>query len=95
MRVYINNPERFSLLNNKIVIVMIDSESDKTVIRKQDGDFHSVNSDKLEFAGLDIISDQLMNNSTLLDAALEEGLVDVGDYNYADTSYLNYTKTHY
>lgn len=99
MRIYIVNPDMFAKHANKFVLLSIELDKVTTqqiIIRDQSGDAQSVKIDTLDvdYTQEDLIQ-ELLDNRRLRDVALEDGLIEVGDYNHSDNDYLKYLTTHY
>jgi hypothetical protein len=99
MRIYIVNPDMFAKHANKFVLLSIELDQATTkqiVIRDQSGDVQSVSIDTLDIEyEQDELVQELLDNMHLREVALEDGLIEVGDYNHSDTDYLNYSTIHY
>ena len=95
MRIYIVHPQMFVRHADKIVTLVPKSLGhfgDYSVIRDQNGDYkrvksHTLNS-KLTY---DQLVGELHSNIALREIALEDDLIEVGDYHQDDSGYLNYT----
>lgn len=99
MRIYIVNPDMFAKHANKFVLLSIELDKatmQQIIIRDQSGDTQSVKIDTLDvdYTQEDLVQ-ELLDNRRLRDVALEDGLIEVGDYNHTDIDYLKYLTTHY
>lgn len=94
MRIYIKNPEFFVKHSHKLATLVPGSPGHFgkfSVIRNQDGDYKRVKTDSLSFELTEAeIIGELLSNSLLRQVALEDNLIEVGDYHQDDTGYLNY-----
>lgn len=98
MRIYINKPQCFKIHRNKYVVVLNthqDDNNDKTIICHSNGEFESVQTEKLNnsYEKTHLIN-HLYHNTSLREISLEEGLIEVGDHNTDDLNYLNYTRSY-
>lgn len=95
MRIYIKHPEFFVKHSHNLVTLVPDSPGHSgkfSVIRNQSGDYKRVKTDSLtyEVTEAELLA-ELLNNTLLREVALEDNLIEVGDYHQDDTGYLNYT----
>ncbi len=88
MRVYINKPEYFARLGTKVVLVF-DHGNQKSLIRRENGDFDSVKAEKLESIDVKELTQELLRNVSLREIAQTEGLIDIGDVHTDDVNYLS------
>ena len=95
MRIYIKHPEFFVKHSHNLVTLVPDSPGHSgkfSVIRNQSGDYKRVKTDSItyEVTEAELLA-ELLNNTLLREVALEDNLIEVGDYHQDDTGYLNYT----
>lgn len=94
MRIYISEPNLFAKHADKFVTLVLDPsghQGEYSVIRNQTGDYKRVKTNTLDFEFQEPeLLQELVGNTRLREVALEDGLIEVGDYHYADDSYLNY-----
>ena len=89
MRIHITHPDYFARLGTKIVLVFDNPAGpDKVLIRRDNGDFDTVLSEKLEEVELGELTQTLMSNITLREMAQNEGLIDIGDVHTDDGNYV-------
>ncbi len=88
MRVYINKPEYFARLGTKVVLVF-DHGNQKSLIRRENGDFDSVRVERLESIDVKELTQELLRNVSLREIAQTEGLIDIGDVHTDDANYLS------
>lgn len=98
MRIYISEPNLFAKHAHKFVTLVPDSpghQEEYSVIRNQIGDYKRVKTNTLDFEFQEPeLLQELVGNTRLREVALEDGLIEVGDYHYADDSYLNYISSY-
>lgn len=88
MRVYINKPEYFARLGTKVVLVF-DHGNHKALIRRDNGDYDSVKTERLESIDVKELTQELLRNVSLREIAQNEGLIDIGDVHTDDANYLS------
>jgi hypothetical protein len=95
MRIYIKHPEFFVKHSHNLVTLVPDSPGHFgkfSVIRNQSGDYKRVKTDSITYEVTEAeLLGELLNNTLLREVALEDNLIEVGDYHQDDTGYLNYT----
>lgn len=95
MRIYIVHPQLFVKHSDKVVTLVPDSPGhfgNFSVIRNQDGDYKRVKTNTLDYKlTYEQLVGELHSNIGLREIALEDDLIEVGDYHQDDGSYLNYT----
>lgn len=99
MRIYIIKPEMFAKYMNKFVTLFVDLDditNDQVIIRDQKGDIRRVKQESLitNYNQEDLIK-ELLNNIEFREVAIEDELIEVGDYHHNDHDYLNYSTSFY
>lgn len=98
MRIYLTEPHLFAKHAGKFVTLVPESPGHfgmHSVIRTETGDYKRIKTDSLdvEFEDSDVI-EELHNNIRLREVALEDNLIEVGDYHNDDNNYLNYISSY-